>query len=228
MPRFRCLHWLGLVLVAMAASACSTLPELARPRGGTMDATAPPGDWIRYRPLERGDFRRVDPPGVVKQGPYELGAQTCAYVKTNSDVRIDLLKTVEPNGSERVEGRLKNLRFEAWMDRECSWWNPSNQDVPYTLEHEQVHFALSEIAARKLNREAVKLMRELHVTAATQEEVVADIQSTVKKLLDEYNEEALERNEDFDEDTSVGKNPPRQKQWRETVNRELAELEAWK
>jgi hypothetical protein len=114
------------------------------------------------------------------------------------------------------------------MDRDCSWWNPSNQDVPYTLEHEQVHFALSEIVARKLNREAVKLMRDTHVTAATQEAVVAEIQSEVKELLDEYNQEALERNEDFDEDTSVGKNPPRQKQWRETVNRELAELDAWK
>jgi hypothetical protein len=219
---------LAVLIAGGAIAGCSSLPEIARPRGGTIDASAPPGDWIRYRPLERGDFRRSEPPAVVKQGPYELGAQTCAYVKTNPDVRIDLLKTVEPNGSERVEGRLKNLRFEAWMDRDCSWWNPSNQDIPYTLEHEQVHFALSEIAARKLNREAVKLMRDLHVTAGTQEEVVADIQSKVKELLDEYNDEALERNEDFDEDTSVGKNPPRQKQWRATVDRELADLAAWK
>jgi hypothetical protein len=217
----------GALLLLLSACG-SSLPDIARPRGGTIDASAPPGDWIRYRAVERGDFRRVDPPAVVKQGPYELGAQTCAYVKTNPDVRIDLVKTVEPNGSERVEGRLQNLRFEAWMDRECSWWNPTNQDIPYTLEHEQIHFAISEIAARKLNREAAKLMKDLHVTAGTQDAVVQEIQGKVKSLLEEYNQEAIERNEDFDEDTSVGKNPPRQKQWRDTVNRELQALDAWK
>jgi hypothetical protein len=84
MLRLLCLRWLGLVLFATATAACSSLPELARPRGGTIDATTPPGDWIRYRPLERGDFRRVEPPAVVKQGPYELGAQTCAYVKARA------------------------------------------------------------------------------------------------------------------------------------------------
>lgn len=215
-------------LLLVALSACSSLPEIARPRGGTIDASAPPGDWIRYRAVERADFRRVEPPAVVKQGPYELGAQTCAYIKTNSDVKIDLLKTVKPNGAEHVEGRIRNLRFEAWMDRECSWWNPTNADVPYTLEHEQIHFAISEIAARKLNREAAQVMQELHVTGDTQEEVVAEIQGVVKKLLDEHNQEAIDRNEDFDEDTSAGKNPPRQKEWREEVNRELAALEAWK
>jgi hypothetical protein len=228
MLRLDCTRWLAVLLAGIAVAGCSSLPEIARPRGGTMDASAPPGDWIRYRPLERSDFRRKDPPPVVKQGPYELGAQTCAYLKTNPDVRIDLLKTVEPNGSERVEGRLTNLRFEAWMDRECSWWNPTNHDVPYTLEHEQIHFAISEIAARKLNREAAKLVRDLHVTAGTQEEVVAEIQGKVKALLEEYNDESLERNEDFDQDTSVGKNPPRQKEWRAKVNEELGELDAWK
>jgi hypothetical protein len=211
----------------LALAACSSLPEIAQPRGGTIDASAPPGDWIRYRALERGDFRRVEPPAVVKQGPYELGAQTCAYVKTAPGTSIDLVKTVEPNGAERVDGRLKTLRFEAFMDRDCSWWNPTNQDIPYTLEHEQIHFAISEIAARKLNREAARLVKE-SVTRATQKEVVEELQGRVKKLLDDYNEEAIERNRDFDEDTSVGKNPPRQKQWRETVNRELAALDAWK
>lgn len=214
--------------VLLALSACSTLPEIAKPRAGTIDATAPPGDWIRYRAVERGDFRRVEPPAVVKQGPYELGAQTCAYVKTTPDVKIDLVKTVEPNGAEHVEGRLRNLRFEAWMDRECSWWNPTNHDIPYTLEHEQIHFAISEIAARKLNQAAAKLMAELHVTADDQNAVVAEIQGKVKKLLDDYNGEALERNEAFDRDTSVGKNPPRQKQWKATIERDLSALSAWK
>jgi hypothetical protein len=216
------------LLAFVALTACSSLPEVARPREVAIDPNAPPGDWIRYRALERSDFRRVEPPAVVKQGPYELGAQTCAYVKTAPGVQIDLVKTVEPNGSERVEGRLQGLRFEAFMDRGCSWWNPSNHDVPYTLEHEQVHFAISEIAARKLNREAARLVKELRVTRPTQSQVVDEIQGTVKELLESYNRAAVDRNESFDEDTSVGKNPPRQKEWRKEVERELAGLDAWK
>jgi len=192
-----------------------------------MDPKKPPGDWIRYRALERGDFKRKEPPAVTRQGQYELGALTCAYIKTNDDVQIDLLQQTEPNGEQRVDGRLKNLRFIAWMDRECSWWNPTNNDVPYTLEHEQVHFAISEIAARVLNREAARLMKELAVSEKTQEAVVAKIQSEVKSLLDEHNQDAIERNGDFDEDTSAGKFPEKQKKWREEVSRELEALKDW-
>jgi hypothetical protein len=188
----------------------------------------PEGDWIRYRDLERSDFKRKDAPGQTKQGEYELGAFTCAYIKTGTDVKIDLVKTTEPSGEEHVEGRLQNLGFVAYMDRECSWWNPTNDDVPYTLEHEQIHFAISEIAARRLNREAARLMKELHVTGDTQKEVVSEIQGEVKALLDKYNEGAIDRNTEFDEETSAGKFPERQRKWRDRVERELSELEAWK
>jgi hypothetical protein len=216
-----------ILLGACSLGACSRLPDFAAPRGGSMDPATPQGDWIRYRALERSDFKRKEPPGQVRHGKYELGAVTCAYIKTNDDVEIDLLKVTEPNGDQRVEGKLKNLKFVAWMDRECSWWNPTNNDVPYTLEHEQIHFAISEIAARKLNQEAVRLMNELHVTDKTQDAVVAKIQGAVKELLDSHNNGAIERNADFDEDTSVGKFPEKQRQWREEVNRELEGLRDW-
>jgi hypothetical protein len=49
----------------------------------------------------------------------------------------------------------------------------------------------------------------------------------VKSLLDEHNEEAIERNGDFDEDTSAGKFPERQRKRRDHVNRELEALEDW-
>jgi len=214
-------------VLGFMGSACSRLPDFAAPTGGLIDPKKPPGDWIRYRPLERSDFKRKEPPTVTRQGQYELGALTCAYIKTNDDVQIDLVKHTEPNGHEHVEGRLKNLRFVAWMDRECSWWNPTNNDVPYTLEHEQIHFAISEIAARTLNEEAVRLMKELVVSDGTQEAVVAKIQGEVKSLLDEHNQDAIDRNAEFDEETSAGKFPEAQRKWRDQVNRELEALKDW-
>jgi len=217
----------ALLALTLALAGCSRLPDFAAPRAGSLDPNTPPGDWIRYRPLERSDFKRTTPPDKVKDGGYELGAQTCAYIKTNSDVQIDLVERTEPNGASHVEGQLRNLQFFAWMDRECSWWNPTNGDISYTLEHEQVHFAISELAARKLNQEAARLMRDQAVTGDTQAEVVDEIQAKVKDMLDEHNQEALDRNREFDEDTSAGKFPKQQRAWYERIGRELDATKAW-
>ena len=223
---------MNLLYPALVASfaclgfGCSRLPELAEPKSTKAGAYDPEtGDLIRYRKLERSDFKRKTPPEVVKQGPYELGAQTCAHLRSNPDVQIDLLSTPQPNGTTRHEGRIKNLRFFAYMDRECSWWNPTNDDIQYTLEHEQIHFAISELEARNLNREAVELMREFHVTASSKEDVVAKVQKALNDLLEEHNEDALDRNREFDEETSVGKNPARQREWFKRITRELEATE---
>jgi hypothetical protein len=215
-----CLFWLG----------CSkALPDFAAPKSGEVGAFDPSeGDLIRYRKLERSDFKSTTPPPVVKQGPYELGAQTCAHLRTSPEVQVDLVATTKPGGKTVHEGRLRNVRFFAYMDRDCSWWNPTNDDIAYTLEHEQIHFAISELEARRLNRAAQKLQRDLHVTADTKEEVVNRVQKELNELLEEHNEHALEQNREFDQQTSVGKNPKRQREWLKTVNRELEETEAWR
>lgn len=215
--------WLPFLL------ACSRLPDFAAPRNvetGRTDITQ--GDVIFYRKLERSDFKAKSPQGVAKQGNLELGAQTCASLGSNKDVRIDLLQITAQSGQVHYEGRVGNLRFYAVMDRECSWWNPNNDDLAYTLEHEQVHFAISELAARQLNREAATSILKTKYKAQTKEALIKEVEEDVKELLDEHNEAALERNHDFDEDTSVGRDPPRQRAWRVRIERELEETKAWK
>jgi hypothetical protein len=206
--------------------ACSSLPDFAAPKSGTVSSDfGEGGDLIRYRALEQSDFKRKDPPGQIRHGQYELGAQTCAHLRTDPNVPIEVVK---PAGSKQWEGRLRYLRFYAFMDRECSWWNPKQDDPAYTLQHEQIHFAISEIAARNLNREAVELVKELRVTASTQQEVAKQVEAEVNELLEKHNQAATERNTDFDKDTSLGRNVARQRKWWEDVSRELRETEAWK
>ena len=206
--------------------ACGGLPDFAAPKSGTVSSDfGEEGDLIGYRALEQSDFKRKDPPGQIRHGQFELGAQTCAHLRTDPNVPIEVIK---PAGSDRWEGRLKYLRFYAFMDRECSWWNPKQDDPAYTLQHEQIHFAISEIAARNLNREAGELVKELRVTAGTKEEVAKQVEAEVNELLEKHNQAATERNTDFDEDTSLGRNVERQKKWWNDVSRELRETEAWK
>jgi hypothetical protein len=53
-------------------------------------------------------------------------------------------------------GSIPQITFEAMFMPTCSWWHP---EVPeglkaYVLQHEQIHFALAELAARNLRTKA--------------------------------------------------------------------------
>jgi hypothetical protein len=48
------------------------------------------------------------------------------------------------------------------MNRDCSWWNEkATMDAAYVLEHEQIHFALTELGARSLSANAAQIAGEL-------------------------------------------------------------------
>jgi dGTP triphosphohydrolase len=91
------------------------------------------------------------------------------------------------------------------------------------LQHEQIHFPLFEIEARRLDRKAKTLAREEVFEGDSVDEVKADIQSIIQDLFDETTETLLDRNRDFDEVTSLGYEPARQKEWFDTVTKELSE-----
>ena len=55
-------------------------------------------------------------------------------------------------GETRYEATLAAPRFRAVFDRLCSWWNPRSNFPKYLLQHEQIHFDLTEIAALELGR----------------------------------------------------------------------------
>ena len=187
------------------------------------------GDLISYRTLERTDFRNKEPPPDTRtRGNYELAALTCIYIRTDPNVSIHVGSVVEPDGDERYEGWLGHLRFEALMDRDCSWWSPRGRDPEYTLEHEQIHFAIRELAARRMNQVSQELLTSLHVTADSEQEVVREIKARISELFDEQNAAALERNRNFDEDTSWGRNDERQREWWREIEGELLETEAWR
>jgi hypothetical protein len=214
--------------VALAAGlllGCSKLPDFAAPKSATGDAAAlgDSANSITYRELTRADFQRRTPPGQIKHGEYELGALTCGMILTTPDTQLEIQTTTEPNGDVSYSGRFKRLRFHARMDRECSWWNPNNKQPEYTLQHEQIHFALHEIEARRMNVEAAELVKKTRVEGRDRDAVVAELNQLMQALLEEHAEEALERNQDFDEETSLGHKPELQQRWWQTITRELAE-----
>ena len=71
------------------------------------------------------------------------------------------------SGPVGYEASVGEVRVRAQMDRRCSWWNPKDLGLPqeYILEHEQIHFAICELEARRLNTTLRELTSTLSVTA---------------------------------------------------------------
>lgn len=221
-------YLLALLLGAGASSACasSALPEYAAPKGrvvaaGSLDST----DVISYRKLTRADFRGSQAPPEFAPVADRVGAATCGQVRTTSDTQFLISWRQEtPSSPKQHAVQVKKLGFMALMDRRCSWWNPkaAARAPAYVLEHEQIHFALYELGARKLNAEAKDIEQAMVTQGPSQERVQAHAQQALNAALVKATEELVERNREFDQDTSLGYRPDRQRAWLQRVHEELA------
>jgi hypothetical protein len=134
--------------------------------------------------------------------------------------------TTPEQGEPTYTARVKDApEYTAVMHRKCSWWNPrSTNPVDYQLEHEQIHFALAEISARRLNAAAPDLFKKIEATGSTAEAVQEDVKEQVNRVLRDETARLVERNRDFDLDTSVGFNPKKQSEWLRIAETELEAL----
>ena len=161
-------EWLVRLSVIVALlSSCARLPEYAAPK----TAVVSPGsidmsDVVPYGALTRADFKATAPPQPFAANADRLGAATCCYIVVAPGARIMNREVRSPSGPVRYSASVSQVRVRAQMDRRCSWWNPKNVGLPqdYILEHEQIHFALCELEARRLNASLRELTSTLSVT----------------------------------------------------------------
>ena len=221
-------RWL---LATLLLGCGSTLPEYAAPKGGVVAAAdLDSTDVIGYRLLSRADFRGTQAPPEFAPVAGRVGAATCGQVRTTSDTVFLINWRQESPTSERQHWvEVKKLGFMALMDRRCSWWNDqtASRAPGYVLQHEQIHFALYELGARKLNASVEAIKQSMMNEGKSQEAVQLRAQRALNDALVKATEELLERNRDFDEDTSLGFRPDRQRSWLKKVNEELVETQAF-
>jgi hypothetical protein len=94
----------------------------------------------------------------------------------------------------------------------------------YVLQHEQIHFALTELAARQLTSDSQKWAADVLVIQPTPQEVRAELARLIKERINAAMEANLKRQAEFDNDTSLFFNPRRQQWWSWTVEDELKRL----
>lgn len=213
------------VVPLLALASCASLPDYATPKGGVVDPDQlSAADTITYRALTRSDFRAEAPPDGARQHAEKLGALTCAVVVTTPDTRYEVQERRKGNSST-YHGYFTALGFEARMDRSCSWWNSQATTTPesYILQHEQIHFALTEIEARHQNAGVSEVLSDFSVDGDDPDEIRDKIQAKLDSLLADAMERLLDRNQDFDEDTSLVHDVEAQNHWYQTVQSELGE-----
>jgi hypothetical protein len=203
---------------ALLAHGCTSLPDYARPTVELQQGSpATPSDWIWYRPITRADFRADAPLPAVAAHAAKMGAFTCGLIAPDPEGEIPM--RIEPAGSGFVARPAAPIQVRARMDRGCSWWNPKPPvDVPeYTLEHEQIHFALFELAAR----DATRRLAGAEGRGRTAEAALDDFNDRFATILGAVSEELLRRSTDFDEDTSIRQAPVEQRRWWDRIQTEL-------
>jgi hypothetical protein len=221
-------RWL---LVLSLVGCGGGLPDYAAPKGGVVEAgTLDSSDVIGYRELTRADFRGRQAPPEFAQVADRVGAATCGQVRTTPDTAFVIHWRKDSTGSEeRHWVEVKKLGFVALMDRRCSWWNDklAARQPAYVLEHEQIHFALYELGARELNASVADIERDMTREGLDEGEVKARAQQALNDALTEATRKLLERNRSFDQDTSLGYRPDRQRAWLQKVTEELSETRAF-
>ena len=217
-----------LLLHVLYLGACATLPDYARPRLYHNEKILT-SEVISYRDLTKDDFQAKELPENMTRHIQNLNAHTAVSIRPSPRSRY-LITSFDYYGQTVYSGRVEQLSFEAVMIPRKSWWKPTlpkNREA-YVLQHEQIHFALMEIAARQLNQKAEKESATLTIfdedAATTQQR----LQKTVQDWIKQSQEALLKRHTAFDEDTSLRYNPKRQRWWYNKVSKQLSDLTRWR
>jgi len=208
------------VVAGIAGLACET-PRENEPGPAERAPSLRPHAKIReegvpYRTLVEADFAAHAAPRQPAGRDRHTTAYLCGAIAgpPNLDVEITRL-------DGRSSARVLDPAYRAYLNPRCSWLDPKldARARRYALAHEQVHFALLEIEARRLNRAIAALEIELPSI-----EMAAPLaQRDVGELLDRARARYLERSRRFDAEAS---HPSKQRELDRWHAATVAELEA--
>lgn len=180
-------------------------------------------ELVPYRPLTRDDFRSPVAAGFSTIEERQIGATTCAKIIVRPD---DVVTRSEgtTSGEPRYVATLDDPIFFAVFSRKCSWWNPEQtRGESYLLEHEQIHFAISELEARRLNGRAEHIAARVRTLGSDPRAVYFRAASELHAVLTAATEAVNGRNELFH--SQAYSDPVRQRRWFQKVTAELEATE---
>lgn len=148
-------------------------------------------DFIQWNALQRltwSDFKAVPP----------AGASNAALTSSSILMRFS------------TNGQTLDFHINCQFDRQNSWGRVKNDHI---LSHEQGHFDIAEIHARKLNR-------QLKSYKVNKSQVSHDVNSIYQSVMQELSGMQLQ----YDQDTDHSRNKSGQKDWLAKIDNYLGEL----
>lgn len=215
----------NIVFLLVFMGSCARLPDYAKPYFYQKKDPLPL-NLITYRDLTRADFQAKEPPVHLKDHRERMNARTAVSIHPARKAKL-IIWSVQIYNQQVHCGQIELLSFEAVMIPEESWWNPrlAKGREGYVLQHEQVHFALMEIAARRLTLRVAKDKGALTVFDFSDDAVKKRLMARVTELITESTITVLKEHTAFDEDTSMRYAPKDQQRWWKSVTTQLQNIE---
>ena len=116
--------------------------------------------------------------------------------------------------SEDKEGTLM-FYVEALFYKSKSFF--MKEESPYALKHEQLHFDIAELYARKLRQKIIQ--RDFKKTN--------NLREVIHKIFEKAFEDSEKEQANYDRDTEHGINSAKQQVWSEKIKQQLQELEQY-
>ncbi len=217
-------HSLLAITVAFVVGGCAhnyDPPTATYYKAGTIYGA----DTIEYQTLRRGDFKATTPPNAGIGKPEAASAALVAAVNVAPESEFAIVPLKSASDSTRFEATVHKLRFHAIMDRNKSWWRSEidSKSTAEVLEHEQIHFAIYEVAARDLNARLPEIAARIRSTGQTADEARSAAKARLESELHAARQRTAQRQSEFDKDTSNGMDRKRQKEWWDRIQAELVE-----
>ena len=211
---------LGFFLI----SSCAPLPEYARPQFYNSPTTWTDDDHsgFSYRELVIEDFQAEELPPDFIRYQASINARSCLTIRPSSSTNARISEMTY-YGNPLYVGNFTHISFEALFIPSCSWWNHSvpREKRDYVLQHEQVHFMIAELSARRATSELGSEIADYTAVGGTRAEVAEELNRVLQNSVHELLESELEVHTDFDEDTSMFFDQDRQNFWYEKLTMEL-------
>jgi hypothetical protein len=214
-----------LFLLGLTVGCVHQLPEHGKPRFiATETENLTSRNGFTYRLLEMNDFQAKSLPADYHKHSRNIGALSCISIRPSRSAKITIVQSYFQD-MLFYGGTISQLKFEAIFVPDCSWWNKkiARNKEEYVLQHEQIHFALAELAARKLTDEAGYEVKNYLAIGNTYDQIREEIMGKLKSMVRDTMELSLEDHTDFDEDTSIFHDTQVQQKWLEDVHARLGE-----
>lgn len=153
--------------------------------------------WQENRKLSWEDFQQTPD----KNSPYAAMSRTGLHFKYSSTLK-----------NNRVE---LDYTVTSYFDPKKSWHKPEAR-AKHILNHEQIHFDISELHARKLRK------RMSHKSFSN------DIKNEVEQIYLHIEGQRKAMQQKFDNETNHSLNIEKQVFWRDFITKELQKYDAWK